>query len=251
MPRRFGERRVAEGATELWVYSGGDGPREFALVHGIGVSAVYYRRLAGALAVHGRVHLVELPGFGKAREPRRPLTMEEFAEAAWSALDALGVREPLLIGHSMGAQVVVEMAIQRPGTRSIALLAPTVNAAERTVPLQALRLAQDAALEPPGVKPIVLWDYARCGVSWWVATLREMMRHRIEERLPLVEASVLIVGGRRDPICPIPWLRRLASLSSRARLVIVPREAHVMMYRGARSVAAELLAEAPSGAGTP
>ena len=242
--RRFGERQVVNGDVNLWVYSGGSGPRTFVLVHGIGVSSVYYRPLAQELSRHGRVHVLELPGFGKARTPRRPLSMDEFAEEAWKALDALGASDPILIGHSMGCQVVVEMAIQRPRPQPIALLGPTVNVRERTILRQALRLAQDSIIEPLGVTPIVFGDYVRCGVPWYVESLKEMMRHRIEQRLPLVEAPVLLVCGRRDPISPPAWNETLASLARNGRSVVVPREAHVVMYRGARVVAHYLLEEA-------
>lgn len=242
--RRFGERRVVGKERELWVYSGGAGTRDYVLIHGIGVSSVYYRPLAEELAAHGRVHLVELPGFGKAMTPHRPLSLAEFAEAAWEALDALGIMSPILIGHSMGTQVVVEMAISRPGRRPIALLAPTVNVRERTVLRQTLRLAWDSAIEPLGVTPIVLGDYIRCGLPWYIKTLGEMMRHRIEQRLALVEAPVLLITGRRDPISPPSWLGTLAGVAQAARVVVVPREAHVVMVRAAAAVATLLVAEA-------
>ena len=244
MRSKFGERQVVDGDINLWAYSGGSGPRTFVLVHGIGVSSVYYRPLAEELAQHGRVHVLELPGFGKARTPRRPLSMDEFAEKAWKALEALGASEPILIGHSMGCQVVVEMAIQRPSQQPIALLGATVNVRERSVLKQALRLAHDSAIEPLGVTPIVFGDYIRCGVPWYLETLREMMRHRIEQRIPLVESPVLLVCGRRDPISPPAWNDTLARLARRGRSVVVPREAHVVMYRGASVVAHYLLEEA-------
>ncbi|ASN52782.1 alpha/beta fold hydrolase [Sinomonas sp. R1AF57] len=242
--RRFGERQVVEGGRELWVYSGGAGSRDYVLVHGIGVSSLYYRPLAEVLAAHGRVHVVELPGFGKSLTPRRPLSIEDFAETAWEALDTLGIRDPVLIGHSMGAQVVVEMAIDRPSPRPIVLLGPTVNVRERTVPRQALRLTWDSIIEPFGVTPIVFGDYIRCGVPWYVRTLREMMRHRIEQRIPLVEAPILLMSGRRDPISPPSWLRTLAGLARSARTAVLDREAHVLMFRGAREVARSIVQEA-------
>jgi pimeloyl-ACP methyl ester carboxylesterase len=242
--RRFGERQVVDGGRELWVYSGGAGDRDFVLIHGIGVSSVYYRPLAEELATQGRVHVVELPGFGKALTPRQPLSMEDFAETAWAALDTLGIADPVLIGHSMGSQVVVEMAVARPGHRPIVLLGPTIDVRERTVPRQALRLVWDSIIEPFGVTPIVLADYLRCGFPWYVATLREMMRHRIEQRLPLVESPVLLISGVRDAISPPAWLKTLAHVARTARVETVPKEAHVVMFRAAKAVARSIVEEA-------
>lgn len=230
----------------IHVRTGGSGERTFVLVHGIGASSVYFRPLAEELAKHSRVFLLELPGHGKNLEPKRPLSMGEFAEAAWRAFDRFEAGQPTIVGHSMGCQVAVEMGIQRQGRERVALLAPTVNTAEHSVPLQGLRLLQDTLREPWDVNGIITRDYLRCGVPWWLKTLHEMMAHRIEERIGLLEREVLIVGGERDPIAPPDWLHRLAARARSPRVVVVQRAPHVMMYTDPRVVARLLLETTPS-----
>lgn len=241
MLRRFGDLHVLDERNGMHIRTGGSGERTFALVHGIGASSVYFRPLAEELAKHGRVFLLELPGHGKNLEPKHPLSMGEFAEAAWRAFDRFHAGEPTIVGHSMGCQVAVEMGIQRPGGRAVALLAPTVNNAEHSVPLQGLRLLQDTMREPWGVNGIITRDYLRCGVRWWLKTLKEMMAHRIEDRIGLLEREVVIVGGERDPIAPPEWLHRLAAHSRLARVVVVQKAPHVMMYTNPAVVARVLL----------
>lgn len=244
---QFQERRLVAGGHELGVRSGGEGARDYVLVHGIGVSPAYFRPLAEELALGDRVHAVELPGFGRTRTPRRPLSIEDFAACVWAALDELGVAAPVLVGHSMGAQVVVEMALRRPASQLVALLGPTVDAGAHSVVRQGLRLAWDTATEPPVVAATILRDYFRCGLPWYLATLRGMMRHRIEQRIPLVTAPVLLMRGARDRISPLRWLERLARAARDARVRVVPGQAHVLMYRGAAPVADCLRAEAARG----
>jgi pimeloyl-ACP methyl ester carboxylesterase len=232
---------VLDERNGMHVRTGGSGDRTFALVHGIGASSVYFRPLAEELAKHGRVFLLELPGHGKNFEPRHPLSMAEFAEASWRAFDRFDAGQPMIVGHSMGCQVAVEMGIQRPDGPAVALLAPTVNNAEHSVPLQGLRLLQDTAREPWGVNGIITRDYLRCGVPWWLKTLKEMMAHRIEERAALLERDVVIVGGERDPIAPPEWLHRLGARFRSARVVVVHGAPHVMMYTNPAVVARILL----------
>ncbi|WP_052207099.1 alpha/beta fold hydrolase [Sinomonas humi] len=237
----FGELHVLDERHGVEMRTGGDGERAFALVHGIGASSVYFGPLAHELARHARVYLLELPGHGRNLEPRRALTMAEFAETAWSAFDRFGVRHPVIVGHSMGCQVAVEMGIQRSGPEPIALLAPTVNTAERSVVMQGLRLAQDTLREPREVNRIITNDYFRCGAKWWLKTLREMMAHHIEERIGHVERKVLLVGGEKDPIAPPEWLRTLASLCRAPEVAVLADQPHVMMYTRPEEVARLLL----------
>lgn len=250
MPKPFGELFEFAGPGAFRIRGAGRGPGEFVLVHGIGASAAYFRPLAERLSAAGRVHVIELPGHGKKLEPKRPLSMGEFARATWRVLDSVCGESPMLVGHSMGTQVVVEMALQRPGIRKAALLAPTVNERERTVPRQALRLLQDGLIEPWGLKAILARDYALCGPRWWALTLGEMMAHRIEERISHVEADLLIVAGEKDPTSPPAWARQLERAAPRARTAVIKGAPHSLMYRDADEVARLLLEHAGAPVGS-
>lgn len=229
------------GQRDVFIAQAGDGGDAYVLVHGIGVSSRYFLPLARELALHDSVYVLEMPGFGKTDEPHSPLSMEEFARVVWEALDQAGVESAVLVGHSMGCQVVTEMAIQRPtAVRRVVLLAPTVDAAACTVRQQGWRLLLDSLREPPAVNRVVLTDYVRCGIRWYLKTLRKMMEHHLQERIGLVSAPVLIVGGTRDPIAPRPWLDELASLAPDADISLVDGAAHVMMYRRPEAVASTL-----------
>ncbi|MBT1001195.1 alpha/beta hydrolase [Paenarthrobacter sp. DKR-5] len=231
---------------DVFVTKAGDGGEVYVLVHGIGVSSRYFLPLARELALKNTVYVVEMPGFGRTDEPHRPLAMADFARVLWAALDAAGLDQAVLVGHSMGSQVVTEMALQRPAaTRRLVLLGPTVDDARRTVRAQAGRLLLDTLREPAGVNRVVLSDYLRCGPRWYVKTLRKMMEHRLEERIGLVEAPVLIAAGTADPIAPRPWLERLAALAREAEVRQVDGAAHVLMYRDPEAVAGMLRTVAP------
>lgn len=229
-----------EPDRQLRVSTAGDGARLYVLVPGIGVSSRYFMPLARQLARSGTVHVLDLPGFGKTKEPSQPLSMADFAALVWQGLDRLQASRPLLIGHSMGAQVVVEMARQRPSAPVLlGLFAPTVNQRERSALQQGFRLLQDTFREPPSANAKVLGDYLRCGVRWYAQTLRRMLEHRIEERVGAITAPILILGGQRDPIAPAQWLQRLAGRCRTVRVRTVPG-AHVFMYQGAALVADEV-----------
>lgn len=215
----------------------------YVLVHGIGVSSRYFQPLAEELARTGTVWTVDLPGYGAARKPRRVLSIEELAEVVVRFTTQLGLDNPVLVGHSMGCQVVAALAEAHPGLSDrIVLLAPTINPAERSLVKQALRLVLDGAFEHPRANWRVSTDYLlRCGPRYYLQQAPSMLGDTIEARLPFITVPTLVVAGDRDFIVPVDWAREMVRLLPHGTLEVV-RAPHVMMF--AQPVAiAERIAE--------
>src|SRR5918998_6018713 len=129
-------------------------PRAVVLVHGVGSSSRAFRRLVPLLTPHAQVHAIDLPGFGVSPRTRRDVTIREHAEvlADYVRVHVLGagMPAPVLVGHSMGSQVVVQTLADSPeaGTAGV-LVGPTSDRGARTLVQQAARLAADAVGEPP------------------------------------------------------------------------------------------------------
>lgn len=204
---------------------------QIVLVHGIGVSSRYYTRLARALAPSAGVHVLELPGFGAAPRPDTPLTIKEHADMVSAYVRSAGLHRPVLVGHSMGVQVVVEAALQTPHLyRSLAGIGGVVDPSSRTALRQAARLGLDILREPPLANWAVLRDYLRTGPRWYLKTLPMMLGYRLEEALPRLTIPLLVLRGSRDPIATQPWAEQMQQLTPDARLVTLGRAAHVAMY---------------------
>ena len=220
---------------------------EVVLVHGIGASQRYFGPLIRELVRTATVHTLELPGFGSAPKPSRRLKMQDFGRIAVGALEAAGIRGAQWVGHSMGTQVVVEMALAAPeAVSSVVLLAPTINNAERSAPLQAVRLLQDSLREPAAVNAMLVRDYLRAGPRWYLSTLPQMIRHPMEDRLRDVQPPVLLVRGGDDPVVRADWVDRLAAARPGTRTVVLPGQPHVMMYTRPAETAALLRSAVPA-----
>ncbi|MBD8044393.1 alpha/beta hydrolase [Arthrobacter sp. Sa2BUA2] len=232
-------QRLRVGECDVGLRTSGAAGPEVVLIHGIGASARYFERLAHELSADHRVHCVELPGHGGLPRPSEALTMAGYADVVIQALRRAGIARARLVGHSMGCQVTVEAALLAPDlVSSVLLLAPTVNRAERNAALQALRLAQDTLHETLDVNRIVFTDYLRAGPRWYLATLRRMMEHRLEERLAMVQAPVGVVRGAKDPIVPPSWLARLEGARPGTLLGEIPDSPHVLMWNRPAEAAA-------------
>ncbi len=240
------DRTVRLGDQDI-VYedSGERGGPTFVLVHGIGMGHSVFRALADELSAEGRVLTLDLPGFGDSPEPSSPRSIAETGDLIVDFAERLEAIDPVLVGHSMGAQVVVEAAARHPDfCASIVLIAPTVNAAERTVPKQAWRMLQDLIDENPRVIWLGAVHYVKTGPRWFFRKLRAMLDHRIEDILPHVHADALVLRGADDRVSPHDWVARVAGLLPHGRMREIPQRGHEAMITNPDPVAEMILAHA-------
>lgn len=245
-----GRFRVYSSLAPRAGVSDGDAPLPVVLIHGIGMSHRYFVRLHDEFARTRDVHSIDLPGFGRFGRPREPFEQERMARALADVLDRLDVPRAVLVGHSMGAQWVVELARQRPDlAASVVLIGPVADDEHRTLRAQSAALALDTLGEPPLVNTIVFADYIRCGMPWYLTQLRHMMAYPIEERVAELTAPVLVLRGGNDPVAGLEWCRRLRDRAREGSLVIVPGHRHVVQFAGARAVASAVDAFLARGRG--
>jgi pimeloyl-ACP methyl ester carboxylesterase len=216
----------------LAVQEGGDpSAPSYVLVHGIGMSHRYLAPLAEHLARDGHVVVPDLPGFGRSPHPPEVLGIAEHAAVVVALVADLGLTAPVLVGQSMGCQVVVEALAANPGLASAGvLIGPVVDPQARSATRQGARLLRDSAHEPARVNAIITADYLRAGPRRYAATLPHMLGYRIEERIREVAEPVLVVRGEHDPIAPARWARELAAAAPRGTVAEVPRWGHNAMY---------------------
>lgn len=233
---RLAHRRIAvDGLRVHYRVSTGPAPAEYppvVLVHGYGMSSRYMVPLAAALAHDFRVYAPDLPGFGRSDKPQRVLDIPELADALAAWMTALGLGPAVLIGNSLGCQVLVELAL-RHGERvaCLVLQAPTPDPAARNartqILRQALNLRHDATAR---MSWIALSDFLSAGPPQLLLTLRHLLRHRVEDRLTQVRMPTLVLRGTRDPVVPRAWARRAADLLPQGRLIEVAGAAHIMNF---------------------
>src|SRR5690606_22785188 len=104
-------------------FEGGSGP-DLVFLHGAG-GVTAEDPLLAELAKSHRVLAPLIPGYGDSEEAPEIRDMLDFTLHAWDVLDALGLKDPILVGHSMGGMIAAEMAAVQPNDVSrLALIAP-------------------------------------------------------------------------------------------------------------------------------
>jgi pyruvate dehydrogenase E2 component (dihydrolipoamide acetyltransferase) len=84
------------------------------LVHGLGGSTMLWQPNITALATGRRVIAVDLPGHGLSDKPPAAYSVAFFTEALGGFLDALGLERVVLVGHSLGGHICLQLALEQP-----------------------------------------------------------------------------------------------------------------------------------------
>jgi pimeloyl-ACP methyl ester carboxylesterase len=92
----------------------GRGDKTLILVHGLASNAGFWREVTPLLAAHYRVIVVDLPGYGKSGKGNLPYGMRYYADTIASLIDELKLTNVTVVGHSMGGQIGLTLALEHP-----------------------------------------------------------------------------------------------------------------------------------------
>ncbi len=106
---------VNVGGRRIHVVSRGRGP-DLVLIHGASGNARDFTfRFTGAVESRYRTHAVDRPGLGWSDFAAGDASPIAQARALRAATRQLGVRRPIILGHSYGAAVAMAWALEAPG----------------------------------------------------------------------------------------------------------------------------------------
>lgn len=267
-PLRSGFVRTDDGEQLYW-RSAGVGPT-MVCCNGVGVSVFFWKYIVQHFSSRFRVVVWDYRGHGRSTLPRdlasADLSIERNARDLLSVLDAVAGAEPvILLGHSMGCQVILETHRQAPAR--VRALIPMFGTFARPLDTfmdfrhsravfeRLLRLADKADrasrrwLLPLYASPVA-FDFSRLTglVDRYYATRTDVARytdhlghmdpdvflrmvsrmaeHDLTSHLGSVDVPTLIFGGERDSFTPLHRSRRMAELIPRAELTIIAEGSH-------------------------
>ncbi|WP_333820083.1 alpha/beta fold hydrolase [Ohtaekwangia sp.] len=94
----------------------GDGDITLLFIHGSFLSKHYWREQVEYFKSSYTVIAVDLAGHGHSGRDRKQWTMQSYGKDISGIIDSLHLKNVILIGHSMGADVALETAALQPGT---------------------------------------------------------------------------------------------------------------------------------------
>ena len=208
---------VQAGQTRLQYFQQGNGPETVVLVHGYASSAALWRLTMEELGLDEEFRVIAINNRGAGDSSRSTseiaYTVETFAVDLFNAVEALGIKDFNLVGHSMGGATVTQFALEHQDMlKSLVLVNST--------PLNGRPLADnweevlrdsianggltqgDMGFNSPDAtedfKDAVFADIRRNPIERAIGGRRSMSGLRLRERLGAISVPTLVVGGDRD-----------------------------------------------------
>lgn len=249
-------KRTAAGTTFIEF---GTGEPIIIFVHGVGMNRNVWEPQLLHFSKAGRTIAYDILGHGGSPLPSNHASLEDYAEQLLRFFDDLGINQAAVVGHSMGALIALDFALQNPD-RVTALIA--LNAVYKRTPNQQAAVAERAnQLKSDSVSRVQEQTLNRwfdrtqltqqaqsiANIRNWLAKANSIGYAKTYEvfseadrlfvgRLNTLHMPALFVTGELDPNSTPEMSRQLAKESPKATSVVVPGERHMMAYVAAETV---------------
>ncbi|GGK20215.1 alpha/beta hydrolase [Deinococcus malanensis] len=161
-----------------------------------------YIRVSRELSRGRTVYVYDPPGHGHSQgRPDFPRVIEDLTDhlAAW--LDIRQLQGTPLFGHSLGAEVIFDLAARYPHLASaLVACAPTGIPENPSVTVQLLRLMRDLPRERAGLMLPGIRAYMRSGVNLMYRLSQNQGRHDTGPLLPHIRVPTLLLNGLSDRV---------------------------------------------------
>lgn len=120
---------AASDGAQLAYYDTGAAKPAVVLLHGFQAAGLMWLRTAMALQGSYRILMPDFRAHGYSSASLGGFSLGRLAEDTANMIDLLGLGEPALVGHSLGAEIAGRVAAEYPGRiRSVVLVDPPMRA---------------------------------------------------------------------------------------------------------------------------
>ena len=104
---------------------------DIVLLHGWGQNIEMMKPLGDNFQKKYRITIIDLPGFGQSDEPEHDLTVSDYSDILKELLDSIGVKNPIVIGHSFGGRVAIVYSANNPVKKLVLFGSPCIRHDEK------------------------------------------------------------------------------------------------------------------------
>jgi pimeloyl-ACP methyl ester carboxylesterase len=235
-------------------------PLAIVFLHGLGGCWQNWLENIPHFAHSHRVLAPDLPGFGSSPVPDWEISIPRYGQLLLEFCDAVGVRDCVVVGNSMGGFIAAEAAIEQPdrfeklvlvsaaGVSSARLRRQPTQVAARMLaaatPLlfkfqtrtfrrkKARNAAWGGIFHSPGeLPPELVWEFFSGGdrAESFVDALASLAGYDFLDRLEKVHVPTLIVWGAQDRVVPPADALGFEQRLKNSRLEVFDQTGHVPM----------------------
>ena len=237
---------VCDGCTlHYWLTGAPDRPL-VVFTHGAALNHREWDAAVAAVCAEFRVVTWDVRMHGASRPNTIPFTIPQAADDLVALLDQLGEAQTLLVGHSMGGNIVQEVIFRSPARVRAAVLLGCANNMGKLTALERLQLrasgplfalypwgalrrqSADVSADRPEVRKYLYEVFGQMTKNDFVTALLALLRNLHEEPDYRIPVPFLLTHGANDKTGNIrraapEWARR----EPQCEYVVVPQAGHV------------------------
>jgi len=254
------------GGIKLAYVDEGKGKETILMIHGLGSYLPAWKKNISELSKYYRVIAIDLPGYGKSSKDPHSGLMSFYAGVIADLIEKLQIGPVNLAGHSMGGQISMVLALERPElVKRLILVDPagfeafhagqrnwfkevmtpnlvrltTVDAIETNLASNFYRMPADARFM---IEDRIAMRDASDFEAYCLAVARSvygMVDEPVLDKIAGIKVPTLIFFGENDMLIPNRYLNpgftskiaeKGASLIKGSKLIMVPKCGHFMMF---------------------
>ena len=204
------------------------------LLHGWLADLETMRPIANNLSQNFKVYLVDIVGFGKSDMPEHPLNSDDFGDFLKLFIEALNIKNPILIGHSNGGRTIINAVGRGIVTANKIILIDSAGIKPKRnliyyIKIYFYKFGKLLLNLLPNIKPIKEFkenlrnkvgssDY-RASSNVLKETLKNIVNEDLSELLPKINVPTLLFWGTLDTATPISDGRKMNKLIPNSGLI--------------------------------
>jgi pimeloyl-ACP methyl ester carboxylesterase len=102
---------IRDKQVEINYFQQGQGDTTLLFLHGWCIDGAYWENQVEYFSKNYNVYAIDLPGFGKSKAARTNWTVEEYANDVTAFIDAMNLKNVVIIGHSMAGEIMLQTAL--------------------------------------------------------------------------------------------------------------------------------------------
>ena len=200
--------------------------KDIILLHGWGQNIEMMKPLGDNFSDRFRITILDLPGFGESEEPHETWTMQNYCELLEDFIKQLGIKKPIVIGHSFGGRLAIRYCASHPIEKLVLFGSPCIRIQE-DLPITVKVLKSLKQL--PGLNGIGEYMKKYIGSRDYKAaspimrqTLVEVVNEDLSKYAREIEEPTLLIWGDQDTEAPVKEARELEKIMIDAALILLP-----------------------------
>lgn len=222
------------------------------LIHGAGGTHMHWPYNLRRLNNH-RVFAPDLPGHGKSSGLGKQ-SVEKYAETISAWMDAIGLDQALIVGHSMGGAIAQTLAVQRPEVVTGLVLIGT--GARLEVNQDLLYKFSTPSSTPAAIDMVIKWSWNNTKDEKLLKMVKEQMlairsavvygdflacnNFDLTGQVEHIQAPTLIIVGENDKMTPLDLNKQLERKIPKAKMAVISEGGHMVMLEKPEAVAEEV-----------